>query len=301
MTTDPRTAAFGDQPDATITVTEDAPARDRWLAGVALGGQGHYARAAALLRPLLGGLDSTVAALAGATLASHLRQLGGHAAARRFDAAAAGRLTTPHRRDDDPDPDGADRTGALVDVLLGLAADAVGLHRPGQARRLHAAAARAGRDGNWRITVRVGWVATEVALATGDPAAAVGHAERALAVAEARGVTRHTVKSTMMLGAALTSGGTPVGRSRAEGLLTEALDVSLTRGMLPLAWPCALLLAQLAPERAAERTMIVSEALTSVFLRSDAEMTRIALASAWMPTRLIRSGEPTRTSAGLTT
>jgi hypothetical protein len=384
MTIDLRAAAFGDQPDATITVTEDAPARDRWLAAVALGGQGHYARAAALLRPLLTGPDATVAALAGATLASHLRQLGGHGPARRFDAEAARRLTTPQgrsaansrlsgvssvqqvngrharaasatsRHDSDPDradragaqadegvdradvlidegvdragglvgegadragglvgvgwtgalvgegvdragglvDDGVGRAGALVDVLLGLAADSIGLHRPAQARRMHDAATRAGRGGGWRVTVRIDWVATELALATDDPAGAAGHAARALAVSTAAGATRHTVKSTMMLGAALASGGTPDGRSRAEGLLTEALTTSLTRGMLPLAWPCALLLADLVPDRAAERTLIVSNALTCILTRSDAEMRRIALASAWLPASLIRSGDP---------
>jgi hypothetical protein len=304
VTTDLRAAAFGGQPDAAVAVTDGTSARERWLAAVVLGGQGHYARAAALLRPLATGPDPVLAALAGAALASHLRQMGGHGRARRHDAEAARRLAAQRRapwQRDEPDADGVDRAGALTDVLLGLAADAIGLHRPDQAKRLHSAAVRAGGDANWRVTVRVHWVATELALATNDPAAAVDHAERAREVARSRGATRHTVKSTMMLGAALTSGGTPKGRSRAEGLLTEAMEVSLTRGMSPLVWPCALLLAELAPDRAAERSKIISEALTSVFLRSDAEMARIGLASAWMPTSLIRSGEPTRTGAGLTT
>lgn len=304
MTVDLRAVAFGDRPEATVTVARDAPARDRWLAAVALGGQGHYARAAALLRPLLTGPEPTTAALAGAALASHLRQLGGHAAARRRDAEAARRLTEPHRPVP-ADPDAVDRTGAVVDVLLGLAADAIGLHRPAQARRLHAAAVRAAAGGDgpagWRVTVRVEWVATELALATGDPAAAVGHAERALAVATEAAATRHTVKSTMMLAAASATGGTPDGRSRAEGLLTDAMTASLTRGMLPLAWPCALLLADVAPDRATDCNKITAAALTSVISRSDAEMARIGLASPWMPTALIRSGEPTRTGDGLST
>ncbi|HEX5405846.1 MAG TPA: hypothetical protein VFX16_26520 [Pseudonocardiaceae bacterium] len=309
---DPRSAdllsaAFGGRPDTVVAVPADATPTDRWLAGVVLGGQGRYAAAAGQLRRVLGGPDPVLAALAGATMASHLRQLGGHAAARRYDAEAARRLAASDRASDrsatPADPYGMDRTGALVDVLLGLAADAIGLHRPAEAARLHDAARRASGDTEpaWRVTVRIDWVATEIALATDRPAAAVRHAERATAVATAHGAVRHTVKSTMMLGAALTSGGTPDGRPRAERLLAGALDVSLTRGMFSLAWPCALLLADLAPDRAADFTETAANVLTSVFWSSDAEMRRIAAASRWMPGSLIRSGEPTRTSGQLTT
>jgi hypothetical protein len=298
-------AAFGDQPDAAVSVAGAAPGVDRWLAAVTLGGQGRYARAAALLRPLLGGPDPVLAALAGATLASHLRQLGGHGVARRYDSEAARRLAAAPVRAPGRPPDrhGADRVGALVDVLLGLAADAIGLGRPVVATRLHDCAVRAAGEGAvaWRVTVRIEWLATEIALATGRPAVAVPHAERAVALATAEGATRHTVKSAMMLGAALTSGGTPDGRSRAEGLLTDAMAVSLTRGMLPLAWPCALLLADLAPDRAPDLGQILDRALTSIFARSDSAMRRISTASPWMPTPLSRSGEPTRTSVELTT
>lgn len=296
-------AAFGDRPDAVVRVPPDAPPLDRWLAGVALGGQGRYAAAAALLRPLLVGPDPVVAAHAGATLASHLRQLGGHRQARRYDAAAARRLSEPSRTGTAPvDPDGTDRAGAAVDVLLGLAADAIGSARPGEAARLVAAAERIAADGaGWRVTVRIDWLATELALATGRAAAAVPHAERAKTVATDNGATRHAVKSIMMAGAAWASGGTPDGRRRAERLLTEALGLSLTRGMPPLAWPCALLLADLTPKRAAEHRETCANALTSVFLGADAEMRRMAARSPWLPTALIRSGEPTRMGGGLTT
>jgi hypothetical protein len=144
-------------------------------------------------------------------------------------------------------------------------------------------------------------VATEVALATGRATDAEVAAARALNVAEAAGGVRHTVKSTMMLGATLTAGGTPDGRSRAEGLLTAALGASLTWGMFSLTWPCALLLAELVPESRDHHTKIASDALTSVYWRSDAAIRRAALDSAWLPTGLIRSGEATRTSAQLTT
>jgi hypothetical protein len=301
--TDLLAAAFGGQPDTAVTVAADASARERWLAGVVLGGQGRYAAAAGQLRRVLGGPDPVLAGLAGATMASHLRQLGGHAAARHYDAEAARRLSTPSRADGPADPFGTDRTGALVDVLLGLAADAIGLHRPTEAARLHEAARRASGDTgtSWRVTVRIDWVATEIALATDRPTAAVPAAEHATEVATAHGAVRHTVKSTMMLGAALVSGGTPDGRRRAERLLTGALDVSLRWGMFPLVWPCALLLADLAPDRAADLAETAANALTSVFSWSDAEMRRIAAASPWMPRPLIRSGEPTRTGHQLTT
>src|SRR6266702_857235 len=199
VTADLRAAAFGTAAD------RQASPRDRWLAAVTLGGQGRYAAAAATLRDLHTGSDPLYAALAGATMASHLRQLGGHEHARRLDAAALRRLPSgrlPSRSE--PDPDGVDHAGALVDALLGLAADAIGLGRVTEAARLHAAAtAAAGDERVWRVTVRIDWVATEVALAAGRFGDAVPPAERAMAAARAAGAVRHTVKSTMMLGAAL--------------------------------------------------------------------------------------------------
>jgi hypothetical protein len=301
VTVELRAAAFGDRPDASVFGTaadRQASPRDRWLAAVTLGGQGRYAAAAATLRDLVTGPDPLFAALACATMAAHLRQLGGHEDARRLDAAALSRL--PSRSE--PDPDGVDHTGALVDALLGLAADAIGLGRVTEAARLHAAAvAAAGDQRVWRVTVRIEWVATEVALAAGRFAAAVPPAERALAAARAARAVRHTVKSTMMLGAVLTAGGTPDGRRRARGLLTEALTASLTWGMFSLAWPSASLLTDLADDADDRHLEIAANALTRVFWWSDAAMRRMGTASAWLPTALIRSGEPTRSSVGLAT
>lgn len=286
-TPDLRAAAFGGRPDATVfAVAADrhADPYDRWLAAVVLGGQGRYAAASAALRDLRG--DDRLASLAASTAASHARQVGDHARARGLDAVAIRRATEPE---------------AAVDALLGLAADAIGLGRPGEAGRLHAAAVARARHVPWRTTVRVDWVATEVALATGRATDAVLPAERALATARAAGGVRHTVKSTMMLGAALTAGGTPDGRTRARALLTEAVTLSLTWAMFSLTWPTALLLAELAPDAGDRWTKIAVDALTSVFWWSDAAMRRSIMASPWMPGALIRSGDATRTSGQLTT
>jgi hypothetical protein len=309
-----RDAALGGRPDTeAITImaaaNEGAPV-ERWLAAVALGGQGWYASAAALLGELINGRDEVIAALAGSTLASHLRQMGGHAAAKRVDASALRRLAVLGRpAGDEVDPAGVDLAGAWSDALLGLAADAVGLGRLGEARRLADAASRLD-TGAWRPAVRLGWVRAEISLAAGRPGDAVSPAERAAELAATSGSLRHQVKSAMVLAAALTAdstecvptaGGTPDGRSRADGLLTEALVTSLDRGMFPLAWPCALLLAQLFPERARRYTSVAGDALTCVFARADGPTRRIAAASPWVPTALIRSGEPTRTGAWLAT
>jgi len=287
VTVDLAAAAFGGRPDADVhgvALDRAADPDERWLAAVVLGGQGHYAAAAATARDLR--THPRLGSLAYSTAASHARQLGCHAYARSLDTVALRTASTAE---------------ALVDALLGLAADAIGLGRPDQAARLHAeAGARAVRV-PWRTTVRVDWVATEVALATGRAMDAVSNAERALALAEAAGGVRHTVKSTMMLGATLTAGGTPDGRTRAEGLLTAALKASLTWGMFSLTWPSASLLAEIVPEARDHHTKIASDALTSVYWRSDPVIRRAALASPWLPTALIRSGEATRTSAELTT
>lgn len=294
---DARRAAFGDRPDADLWASADRGSpRERWLTAVAWGGAGRYAAAAGLLRPLIAGQDDLLAGLAGATLAAHRRQLGAHEAARRLDSAALARLTNT-RAPAEADPDDADLGGARSDVLLGLAADAVGLGRVGEARRLHAAAERV--TGGWRTRVRTGWVAAEIELTANRPDLAVHWAERAAGHARMAPSTRHRVKSALVLSAALVATDTTVGRDRAAGLLQEALSVSLSRGIFSLSWPCALLLAELAPDRARENRKIASNALTCCFFGADSEMRRLAQASPWVPTHLVRFGEPTRTSGWL--
>ncbi|HEX3782378.1 MAG TPA: hypothetical protein VHX38_22155 [Pseudonocardiaceae bacterium] len=317
-------AAFGDSPDADVHGAALAgAARTRWLAAVALGGQGHYAAAATVLRQLIVGRDQVFAALAGATLASHRRQLGGHAAARRLDSAALGILARLGRppagsaadlTGGDPtgadptgldpngaDPNGVDLGGAWSDVLLGLAADAIGVGQVSQARRLHGAAQALlteGRVGGWRPRVRTGWVKAEIELAAGQPDEGRPAAEHAAQLARAVGARRHIVKSDLVLAATFAAGVTPDGASRALGLLDGLLSDSLKWGIFSLAWPAALLLADLAPERDEHFAKIASEALSWSFVRSDDAMQLLAAASPWVPSALVRSGEPTRTGAG---
>lgn len=292
-----RRAAFGDRPDAELWAgARWGDGRERWLVAVAFGGAGRYAAAASLLRPLIAGDDPVLAALAGATLAAHRRQLGAHAAARRLDSAALARLA-PLGIPDGADPDDIDARGAWSDVLLGLAADAVGLGRVTEARRLHAAAERVTHG--WRTRIRTGWVAAEIELTASHPEQAVHWAERAFEAARSGPSTRHRVKSSLVLSAALVASDTTVGRRRATGLLREALNSSLERGIFSLSWPCALLLADLAPDEASNYNKIASNALNSCFFGADSEMQRLAQASPWVPTHLVRFGEPTRTSGWL--
>src|SRR5262249_10848073 len=142
-------AAFGARPDMSITGA-DGPG-NLWLAAVVLGGQGRYAAAAGTLKPLATNHDPVVAALAASTLASHLRQLGGHSRARRYDAEALRRLAATEKSNAgisapaDDDEHGTGRTGALADAYLGLAADAIGLGRLAEAARLHETAVTIGR------------------------------------------------------------------------------------------------------------------------------------------------------------
>lgn len=301
-------AAFGSTPDADVHGAALAgAARTRWLAAVALGGQGQYAAAATALGPLINGRDQVLAALAGATLASHRRQLGGHTAARRLDAAALARLSALGRppvlttASDDLAPYDVDLGGAWSDVLLGLTADAIGVGQLSQARRLHAAARALlveGRVGGWRARVRTGWVAAEIALAAGNPEAGRADAEHAARLARAAGARRHIVKSELVLATTFAAGGTPEEALHAHGLLEGVLSASLKWGIFSLAWPAALVLADLAPDRREHFAKIASKALTWSFVRSDGAMQRLATASPWIPSALVRSGEPTRTGAG---
>ncbi|WP_415830276.1 hypothetical protein [Kibdelosporangium persicum] len=285
-----RRAAFGDRPDVRV-VPGETP-KDRWLAAVVLGGQGRYAAAAAILTDLLTHPEPVIGSLAASTLGSHRRQVGGHDVARRLDATALARLTDTAA---DGDCDGIDTLGARSDALLGLAADALGTGRLTAARRLIATADALG-DVGWRGQVRLGWVKAEVELAAGNSSESVPFAEAALRRARAAGAARHIAKSQMVLAAALTASGGVTQRIRAKHLASGVVDQSIEYGLLPLVWPCSLLLADLDPAKAAEHQRRAAGALHCVLRRADPIARRLAASSPWVPDTLLASGEPTQRS-----
>ncbi|MBK1789347.1 hypothetical protein [Prauserella cavernicola] len=274
-----RRAAFGDTPgldDRALTAVTGP--RQRWLAAVVLGARGRYAAATTLLEQLRRGRDPLLASLASATLASHRRQLGGHAAALPLDAAA---LRPAFAAAGPSDDDGFDPAGARADALLGLAADNLGQGRLTAARRFIAAAA--GHVDSWRTAVRAGWVGAEVELASGDAAAAVPHAERALARARQRGAVRHVVKSSLVLGAALAATGEVAARERAARLVGDAVAATDEHRLGSLGWPAGLLAAELDPAHADWNRSRVTRELYALLPASDPEGRRLARTSPWVP------------------
>ena len=180
----------------------------------------------------------------------HLRQLGGHAAARSWDArglrlAVAAGGAAPDRGSarggspggrgtpgggvagaglagaapcagaDTGSDDGTDAAAARIDALVGLAADAIGLGDPTGAERLLAAAAPAlAAHPSWRPATRACWVRAELALVLGRPAEALAPAEAALAAARRGGSLRHVLKSRIVLAVARSAAGVTTRRGR---------------------------------------------------------------------------------------
>jgi hypothetical protein len=286
-----RIAAFGNRPDLPVPTPQTA--KDRWLAAVVLGGQGRYAAASALLDGLLKNPDPVIASLAASTLGSHRRQVGGHEVAKRLDAAALARLTGSSGDGWAGDRDGADFLGARSDALLGLAADNLGTGRLTAARRLIEAADALG-DVGWRGQVRLGWVRAEVELADSRPKAALPHAEAALRRARAARAARHVAKSEMIVSATLAVCGGVTERVRARQLAAGVVDRGIELGLLPLVWPCSLLLADLEPAKAETHRRRAAGALHCVLRRSDPVARRLAASSPWVPDTLLIGGEPGR-------
>ena len=132
---------------------------------------------------------------------------------------------------------------AGADALIGLAADALGVGRfAASAAALRRAASLLDGPAPPRLPVRLAWVSAELAMARGDGATAVGHAERAVELAAALGSARHTVKSDVVLAAALCSAG-ELDRSRRSA--DAALDDAERLGIIPLRWALACLLADI--------------------------------------------------------
>jgi hypothetical protein len=254
--------AFGAEPGTPVRVRAGAGPLERWLVAVALGGQGHYAAAAALLQALLADarVPVAVAAHAAVTLAAHRRQLGGHAAARPLDALGLRLAASAPRCRAAPDPAGDpawDQAAARIDALVGLAADAVGTGDREQARRLLDAAEAAAADHpSWRPRARIGWVRAESALLGGDAEAAVAPARDALTLSVRGGSIRHTIKSRSVLAVARSLAGADAADALAE--MDAAGDDAERLGLLPLVWPARLAAADLV-ERASEELVTANE------------------------------------------
>jgi hypothetical protein len=219
-------AAFGGDPGR-WPLPSAATAEEHWLRAVAAGGQGRYATAMAELESLARlRAKGPTPSLALSTRASFLRQVGWHSLARTWDGRALAHAGT--------DAD------ARADALIGLAADALGIGRfPLSARLLARAWDVVDSGGSPRLPVRLAWVCAELAMATGDGAAAVGHAERAVDLAGTLNSVRHAVKSDVVLAAALCCVGEP---DRSRRVADTALDAAEEHGLIPLTWALACLL-----------------------------------------------------------
>jgi hypothetical protein len=275
-----RRAAFGDLPWLSPDeIPRAGPPRVRLLSAVLLGARGRYAAAMTLLDGLRRGADPLLASLATSTLASHRRQLGGHAAARVLDGAAL--LLATKAADVTADADGLDVPGAMCDALLGLAADNLALGRVPAARRLAEAAAK--RPGGWGGELRAGWVGAEIELAAGRPEAALAPAESAAGLAHGRGACRHSIKSDLVLGASLAAVGAESGRERAQGLVSGALETAEKGEFTSLIWPGCLIAADLRADLAEEYRFRAREVLHAVLRHADPRGRRIAQQSPWVP------------------
>jgi hypothetical protein len=222
-------AAFGADPQLWPLPSAATP-HDRWLRAVAAGGQGHYGSALAELDTIVrNGQRGRMVSLAHSTRASFLRQLGGHVDARGWDGRAWVLA--------DADPE------AGVDALVGLAADALGVGRlAASARLLQRATGLLDPSAPPRLPVRLGWVSAELAMAGGDGDAAVTHAERAVESADTLGSARHTVKSQVVLSAALCCAGR---LDDARRVADAAFAATGQFGLVPLRWALGCLLADI--------------------------------------------------------
>jgi hypothetical protein len=236
------TVAFGDDPGRWPLPAASTPLQ-LWLRAVAAGGQGRYAHAradlAALRRDRAAGPQ---ASLAHSTHASFLRQLGWHALARGWDGRALALA------DAATEPAATSHTEAAADALIGLAADALGTGRfPASARLLERVETllEGGADPSivpGRLPLRLGWVAAELAMVSGDGAGAVRHAELAADLARTSPSARHRVKTDVVLAAALCSAGNT---ARSRSVADDALAVTGRHGLIPLRWALACLLADI--------------------------------------------------------
>ncbi|WAC54732.1 hypothetical protein [Gordonia sp. SL306] len=217
-----------------------------WDRAVHRGGIGHTAAAFALLdgadRVGRERGDDVLSSLASSTRASLLRQAGRHRQAATYDGRAlllvgVGSPDGGQRR---MAAGGRWRQAALLDALVGLAADHLGRLRLSDAARLldRARDHADPDDGGWlagrRPRLRIEWVSAELAMYGGDAAKAVGHAEAGCRLAELGDTPeRHRVKTTLIAAAAAATAGDS--RHAAE-LAGEVTRRAADAGLMPLQW-----------------------------------------------------------------
>ncbi|MGU3431692.1 hypothetical protein ACNHUS_01630 [Actinomycetes bacterium M1A6_2h] len=207
-----------------------ADPRESWLAAVALGGQGRYAAARAVLRPLRRSPDPVVRSSAASTEGSLWRQLGWHRIATVHDGRALLELSGSS----------SGHVHARADALIGLAADSIGARRPGRGLQLLARCERLLDDADdaQRPRIRLQWVSAEIALAQGRFHDAVHCAETAAELSRTYSSVRHRVKSDLLVAASYAASGRSDEAVREVQSVTSRADA---HGLLPLAWASSML------------------------------------------------------------
>jgi tetratricopeptide (TPR) repeat protein len=226
-----------------------------WLQGVALGACGRYGEAFEVVDRIPQGTPEY--SMARSLRGSLLRQIGVHDLALHADREAMSSAATP---------------GAAIEAMTGLAADAVGLQdaltattmiKQGGSLLARVTADQTGASTWWRHSVRLHWVRCEVALLSGEAQEAVGHADAAVAAAEASAAPRHVAKSLLFAGVARIETG-----ERADALpaLRRSLMLSTSMGVLAVAWPAHAVLAavlQQSDPAAAHEHFVQASAITT--------------------------------------
>lgn len=193
------------------TSTNPTGVREMWLRAYIAAARGDFIDAERLARSLLATsrVDPETRARAAATLGSILRQTQRHDDAQRVE-----RTALRHAPRGDP----------RAHLLIGLAADAVGLGRLDGADD---ALQRIGRRRlGWRPAIRLAWVRCERELLAGRPGRAARYARSAAAASARQGARRHEAKSLLFLGAALLEA---EARGRADRDRTEEAGRALRR------------------------------------------------------------------------
>ena len=256
-------------------------ARARWLLGVAEQGVGRPAAAIRALDAAWSEARATPLAVHVATsLAETHRQLGEHPTARGWDQRA---LEVAEGE-------------AIVWPLLGLAADAVGVGDAGEAGRHLAAAEPLAVDDDWRVEVRTGWVAAELALLEARPADAASAAAAAAATAEHAAAAPYVAKSLLFQGVAQVQG---ADAEAAADTLARAASLAELLGAHPLVWPARALLGALLarsgqPAEAAAALAAARDSVDAIATGIDEDACPRWLAQPAVAAVLAATGAPTR-------